>query len=239
MALGKLRRAPNGLATASLDPENKGKSVENNSADTSELPPDLPEISRNSLDSRLDKSKKPSIPEKSRMSTDRVDRFRRRKGLIWWSFEIHKNSCCWLHLRRYIAATHYFNGWFLSLSMYHVGHAYSRSKLSKWYIIWPEKKIKTPSVCFRVKYQASSDGVQFAVSALSHLNMYILIVIGCYPPCLRSKMRTETKTKNCILFWIFIYMNSTLFFCKVFMSTKTKVHKWILSNRLLICDVCW
>ncbi|XP_073141756.1 uncharacterized protein [Henckelia pumila] len=83
LALGKLRRAPNGSATASLEPENKSKSVESNTADTIELPPDLPEISRNSLDSRLDKSKKSSVPEKSRMSTDRVDRFRRRKGLIW------------------------------------------------------------------------------------------------------------------------------------------------------------
>ncbi|XP_073065351.1 uncharacterized protein [Primulina eburnea] len=83
LALGKLRQAPNVSAIASLEPENKSKSAENNTTDTIELPPDLPEISRNSLDSRLDKSKKSSVLEKSRMSTDRVDRFRRRKHLIW------------------------------------------------------------------------------------------------------------------------------------------------------------
>ncbi|KAK4279845.1 hypothetical protein QN277_011556 [Acacia crassicarpa] len=43
----------------------------------------LPEASRNSLDSRLEKSRKSNKPEKSRMSTDLVDRFRRRKGLVW------------------------------------------------------------------------------------------------------------------------------------------------------------
>lgn len=42
-----------------------------------------PEASRNSLDSRLEKSRKTNKPEKSRMSTDLVDRFRRRKGIIW------------------------------------------------------------------------------------------------------------------------------------------------------------
>ncbi|CAK7344277.1 unnamed protein product [Dovyalis caffra] len=61
--------------------ENQNKTSESGSSDTFELG-DLPEISRNSLDSRLEKSKKPNKPEKSRMSTDRVDRFRRRKGLM-------------------------------------------------------------------------------------------------------------------------------------------------------------
>lgn len=66
-----------------VDSENKSRASESGPSDTFELHPDLPEVSRNSLDSRLDKSKKPYKPEKSRMSTDRVDRFRRRKGLVW------------------------------------------------------------------------------------------------------------------------------------------------------------
>ncbi|KHG01281.1 Abhydrolase domain-containing protein [Gossypium arboreum] len=59
------------------------KPSEGGTSDTFELGADLPEVSRNSLDSRLEKSKKSNKPEKSRMSTDRVDRFRRKKGLVW------------------------------------------------------------------------------------------------------------------------------------------------------------
>ncbi|PSS30595.1 Protein ABHD17B like [Actinidia chinensis var. chinensis] len=59
------------------------KPSESGTSDGSELRPDAPEVSRNSLDSRLEKSKKSNKPEKSRMSTDHVDRFRRRKGLVW------------------------------------------------------------------------------------------------------------------------------------------------------------
>lgn len=65
--------------------DNPSKVSTTSNADTFELNPDLPEISRNSLDSRLGNSKKTSKPEKSRMSTDQVDRFRRKKGLLWWS----------------------------------------------------------------------------------------------------------------------------------------------------------
>ncbi|KAK6128507.1 hypothetical protein DH2020_037753 [Rehmannia glutinosa] len=85
LALGKSKPAAvNGSVTASsLNSDSNNKPAESSTTDTFELQPDLPEISRNSLDSRLDKSKKSSKPEKSRMSTDRVDRFRRRKGLIW------------------------------------------------------------------------------------------------------------------------------------------------------------
>ncbi|KAL0395928.1 UNVERIFIED_CONTAM: Alpha/beta hydrolase domain-containing protein 17B, partial [Sesamum calycinum] len=80
----KSKPAGNGeLAAPVLNSESQNKSDGCSTTDTFELQPDLPEISRNSLDSRLDKSKKSSKPEKSRMSTDRVDRFRRRKGLIW------------------------------------------------------------------------------------------------------------------------------------------------------------
>ncbi|KAL8549844.1 hypothetical protein ACS0TY_008620 [Phlomoides rotata] len=84
LALGKSKPAVNGSVTTSLNPESKNISAESSgSTDTLDMQPDVPEISRNSLDSRLDKTKKASKPEKSRMSTDRVDRFRRRKGLIW------------------------------------------------------------------------------------------------------------------------------------------------------------
>ncbi|KAL0282515.1 UNVERIFIED_CONTAM: Alpha/beta hydrolase domain-containing protein 17B, partial [Sesamum radiatum] len=83
LSLGKSKPAGNGeLAAPVLNSESQNKSDGCSTTDTFELQPDLPEISRNSLDSRLDKSKKSSKPEKSRMSTDR-DRFRRRKGLIW------------------------------------------------------------------------------------------------------------------------------------------------------------
>ncbi|PIN03327.1 putative alpha/beta hydrolase [Handroanthus impetiginosus] len=80
LAIGKSKPASNGSAATSLDPDSKNKQAE---SDTFELQPDIPEVSRNSLDSRLNNSKKSSKPEKSRMSTDNVDRFRRRKGLIW------------------------------------------------------------------------------------------------------------------------------------------------------------
>lgn len=70
-----------------LETENQGKASkesQSGTSSTSELSTEIPEASRNSLDSRLEKSKKPDRPEKSRMSTDHVvDRFRRRKGLVW------------------------------------------------------------------------------------------------------------------------------------------------------------
>ncbi|KAI9379603.1 hypothetical protein POPTR_017G117633v4 [Populus trichocarpa] len=81
LTIGKSKTATNGPKTTA-ESENQNKPSESASSDTFELG-DLPEISRNSLDSRLEKSKKPNKPEKSRMSTDRVDRFRRRKGLVW------------------------------------------------------------------------------------------------------------------------------------------------------------
>ncbi|MCL7032592.1 hypothetical protein MKW94_028686 [Papaver nudicaule] len=58
------------------------KLLESAKSELSEVVSDQPpeEASRNSLDSRLEKSKKPSKTEKSRMS---VDRYRRRKLLVW------------------------------------------------------------------------------------------------------------------------------------------------------------
>ncbi|WCJ25340.1 alpha/beta-Hydrolases superfamily protein [Euphorbia peplus] len=84
LSLGKTKSASNGSKKTTIESENQNRPSDGGgSSDTFELGADLPEISRNSLDSRLEKSKKPNKPEKSRMSTDRVDRFRRRKGLVW------------------------------------------------------------------------------------------------------------------------------------------------------------
>ncbi|XP_055803009.1 uncharacterized protein LOC129872156 [Solanum dulcamara] len=83
LGLGKLKPAANGPQKESTESDNQSKPAESGTTDTFDLKPDLPEISRNSLDSRLEKTKKSNKPEKSRMSTDRVDRFRRRKGLVW------------------------------------------------------------------------------------------------------------------------------------------------------------
>nr|XP_007151683.1 hypothetical protein PHAVU_004G067200g [Phaseolus vulgaris]ESW23677.1 hypothetical protein PHAVU_004G067200g [Phaseolus vulgaris] len=78
--------AANGSKKDIVESENEGKArkeSESGASGTSELSKEIPEVSRNSLDSRLEKSKKPDKQEKSRMSTDHVDRFRRRKGLVW------------------------------------------------------------------------------------------------------------------------------------------------------------
>ncbi|KAI7734369.1 hypothetical protein M8C21_006006 [Ambrosia artemisiifolia] len=83
LALGKSKLSTNGSKDPTPAVENQKKPSETETtgpADTFELRPDLPEVARNSLDSRLEKSKKPNKPEKSRMS---VDIFRRRKGLAW------------------------------------------------------------------------------------------------------------------------------------------------------------
>ncbi|KAG9133619.1 hypothetical protein Leryth_019457 [Lithospermum erythrorhizon] len=84
LSLGKSKpattSAPEKAVPAVPDPQDKAPE---STTSNLELHPDLPEKSRNSLDSRLEKSKKSNKPEKSRMSTDRVDRFRRRKGLVW------------------------------------------------------------------------------------------------------------------------------------------------------------
>ncbi|KAK1423476.1 hypothetical protein QVD17_18779 [Tagetes erecta] len=83
LSLGKSKGTTNGSMNPTVDVENQKKVSENGTADTAdtfELQADLPEVSRNSLDSRLEKSKKSNKPEKSRIS---VDIFRRRKGLVW------------------------------------------------------------------------------------------------------------------------------------------------------------
>ncbi|XWS47606.1 hypothetical protein CRYUN_Cryun14cG0166600 [Craigia yunnanensis] len=81
--LNKSKAATNGSEKRAANSDNQSKPSDSGTSDTFELGADLPEVSRNSLDSRLEKSKKSNKPEKSRMSTDRVDRFRRKKGLVW------------------------------------------------------------------------------------------------------------------------------------------------------------
>ncbi|KAK7271874.1 hypothetical protein RJT34_28126 [Clitoria ternatea] len=85
--IGKSNATANGSKLDTVESENQGKTNQESetgtSTSTSELSTELPEASRNSLDSRLEKSKKSNKPEKSRMSTDHVDRYRRRKGLVW------------------------------------------------------------------------------------------------------------------------------------------------------------
>lgn len=84
LTLGKSKPVvANGSEKASEDGNTQTKAAENGPSDTLRFQPGLTENSRNSLDSRLEKSKKPNKVEKSRMSTDRVDWFRRRKGLVW------------------------------------------------------------------------------------------------------------------------------------------------------------
>ncbi|MED6181224.1 hypothetical protein PIB30_017420 [Stylosanthes scabra] len=85
--VGKSKGTSNGskkdTAEQTKDQTTGSNEVVSGTSNASELSTDLPEASRNSLDSRLEKSKKSNQPEKSRMSTDHVDRFRRRKGLVW------------------------------------------------------------------------------------------------------------------------------------------------------------
>ncbi|XP_019442819.1 PREDICTED: protein ABHD17B-like [Lupinus angustifolius] len=83
--VGKSKVTANGPKKDTVETENQAipsKESECPTSNASELSADIPEASRNSLDSRLKKSKKSNKPEKSRMSTDHV-MFRRRKGLVW------------------------------------------------------------------------------------------------------------------------------------------------------------
>ncbi|PRQ45756.1 putative serine aminopeptidase, S33, alpha/Beta hydrolase [Rosa chinensis] len=82
-SLGKSKSATDGSKKNTVDSDGQRKNSETGTSDSLELAADLSEVSRNSLDSRLEKSKKSNKPEKSRMSTDRVDTFRRKKGLVW------------------------------------------------------------------------------------------------------------------------------------------------------------
>lgn len=86
LSLSKVRANTDGSkknTTTTSDSDNQSKPPDGGASDTFELAPDHPEVSRKSLDSRLEKSKKSTKQEKSRVSIDQVDRFRRKKGLVW------------------------------------------------------------------------------------------------------------------------------------------------------------
>ncbi|KAB8083014.1 hypothetical protein EE612_005088 [Oryza sativa] len=64
----------------------EGASSKDSEPASSEKPQEAPkcsQISRKSLDSRVGKSKTVDVPEKPRMSSDDVDKFRRRRCLVW------------------------------------------------------------------------------------------------------------------------------------------------------------
>ncbi|XP_058088463.1 uncharacterized protein LOC131235338 isoform X3 [Magnolia sinica] len=81
----KAKVAGNSSKGSRSNPDNQGIPIElgTSESDNPKASSDQPQISRNSLDSRIEKSKKVDPPEKSRMSTDHIDRYRRRKGLVW------------------------------------------------------------------------------------------------------------------------------------------------------------
>ena len=81
--ISKSKATTNGSKKPTVEFDNQGKVSEIGLVDTFELISNVLEVSRSSLDSRLEKFKKSNKPEKSHMSTDHVDRFRRRKGLVW------------------------------------------------------------------------------------------------------------------------------------------------------------
>lgn len=81
--VGKSRTSTNKSEKPKAESDDKSKPSENGNLGVSEVNSDCPEVSRNSLDSRLDKTNNSNKLEKSRMSIDLVERFRRRKGLIW------------------------------------------------------------------------------------------------------------------------------------------------------------
>ncbi|TXG46596.1 hypothetical protein EZV62_027896 [Acer yangbiense] len=83
LSLGKSKKDSSASKKTTVDSDTQSKPSDGGPLDTFELGADLPEVSRNSLESRLKTSKKSNKPEKSRMSSDRVDRFRRKKGLVW------------------------------------------------------------------------------------------------------------------------------------------------------------
>ncbi|KAF8399083.1 hypothetical protein HHK36_014949 [Tetracentron sinense] len=78
LTVGKSKAATNGSIRTTLNSNGQSKPIESGTSDASQVGSDLHEVSRNSLDSRLEKSKKLNKPEKSRMSTDHVERYRRR-----------------------------------------------------------------------------------------------------------------------------------------------------------------
>ncbi|KAF5198516.1 Alpha/beta hydrolase domain-containing protein 17C [Thalictrum thalictroides] len=83
LTVGKSRALTDSSKIKKLQSDEQNKQSEGKNSNASEISSDKADVSRNSLDSRLDKSKKSSKPEKSRMSVDSDERYRKTKCLIW------------------------------------------------------------------------------------------------------------------------------------------------------------
>lgn len=81
-SLGK-KSAKHDLKEASAKDDSSSKDAEPASSDKPREVAKCRQISRKSLDSRVGKSKTVDVPEKPRMSSDDVDKFRRRRCLVW------------------------------------------------------------------------------------------------------------------------------------------------------------
>ncbi|KAK1302581.1 hypothetical protein QJS10_CPB12g00492 [Acorus calamus] len=83
-ATGKLKSRKNCSKQSGTMTDDQAKPTGVGTSDSLQPGFTQPDISRNSLDSRIEVSKKTNNqPEKSRMSTDNADSHRRRKGLVW------------------------------------------------------------------------------------------------------------------------------------------------------------
>lgn len=69
--------------TTKDDNDTTSKSTEAACSEKPKEPAKCSQISRKSLDSRVGKSKTVDVPEKPRMSSDDIDKFRRRRCLVW------------------------------------------------------------------------------------------------------------------------------------------------------------
>ncbi|ONK81772.1 uncharacterized protein A4U43_C01F32720 [Asparagus officinalis] len=71
------------VSTVNKRKTSKSNPIGDNDEDKLHEPFEHPEMSRKSLDSNIGNPKKMEQPEKSRMSTDQVDRNKKKKGWIW------------------------------------------------------------------------------------------------------------------------------------------------------------
>ncbi|KAF7030329.1 hypothetical protein CFC21_041891 [Triticum aestivum] len=81
-SLGKKSTKPD-LKELPATEDTSRKDAESVSSDKTQEAAKCRQISRKSLDSRVGKSKTVDVPEKPRMSSDDVDKFRRRRCLVW------------------------------------------------------------------------------------------------------------------------------------------------------------
>jgi hypothetical protein len=80
--LGKKSTKPE-LKEVTATDETSRKDAEPASTNKTQEAAKCRQVSRKSLDSRVGKSKTVDVPEKPRMSSDDVDKFRRRRCLVW------------------------------------------------------------------------------------------------------------------------------------------------------------